>query len=483
MTQTDSTQPLRLLLAARLSRKTTKEDEGIGIETQDKRGREWAERQQTIDTVHGTYSGIVIIGVAADYKRGTVAPWDRPKLKPWVTKPEKMQQYDGILAYKNDRLSRGAWEDETRIRQWASQNGKVLVIVDGPQWPPRNDGDFWSWTAQAKQANGEWEEIRERSMRAQGELRARGKLVGRPPWGYTPIGEKYNRTIIPTDAGCEFIPQIFQRIADGDSLMTVAKWLDSQGAKPSNSQSWSPKSVAKIVRTRTYTGARLDANGQVEMTVEPLVDAKLWTRANNRLDNAPRGRRGPVTGKTALLTGSLFCGNCPKGGKLAPMYRIHPARMSFYYRCAGHHPQRKGCGTMVNLSWLDSTFDKSMSADRRHPVEWVLIEGTNHDIELAEVMLALDDLPKRKLPDSDEDAERRRLRDERNRLEELNRHAQHDRYEPREAEDTYADRWRIADYAGKRAIVKEMRIIFQWDDKHEPLVNIGPLWDESIAGA
>src|SRR5215469_1543534 len=274
---------LRLVLAARLSRKVkTGKDEqaqGIGIETQDKRGREWAERQ-----------GHTIVAVAADHKSGKVAPWDRPHLKPWVTRPDLMEKYDGILAYKNDRLSRGDWEDETRIRQWASAHGKVLVIVDGPQWPPRDDGDFWSWTAQAKQANAEWEEIRERSIRAQTELRERWMLVGRPPWGYMPVGDKYHRTIVPTDQGRKFVPQIFQHIADGDSLMTMAKWLDSVGAKPSNSESWSPKSVALMIRTRTYTGKRFDSVGRVVMTVEPLVDAKLWDRANKRLDNAPRGR-------------------------------------------------------------------------------------------------------------------------------------------------------------------------------------------------
>ena len=147
---------LRLVLAARKSTKTRDADgheiDAIGIETQDKRGREWAERQ-----------GHAIVAVAADIKCGTVAPWDRPNLRPWVTDPAKMARYDGILAYRNDRLSRGCWADEARIRLWAEEHGKVLMIVDGPQWPPRHAGDEWSWEAMAKQARREWEESRERS--------------------------------------------------------------------------------------------------------------------------------------------------------------------------------------------------------------------------------------------------------------------------------------------------------------------------------
>src|SRR6266851_6186142 len=62
---------MRLLLAARLSRKQADGQDGLGIETQDKRAREWALRQ-----------GHEVIGIAPDTRKGTVAPWDRPKLKP-----------------------------------------------------------------------------------------------------------------------------------------------------------------------------------------------------------------------------------------------------------------------------------------------------------------------------------------------------------------------------------------------------------------
>ena len=57
---------MRLILAARKSTKIRdgdgREIDAIGIETQDKRGREWAERQ-----------GHTVVAVAPDTKRGTVA--------------------------------------------------------------------------------------------------------------------------------------------------------------------------------------------------------------------------------------------------------------------------------------------------------------------------------------------------------------------------------------------------------------------------
>jgi DNA invertase Pin-like site-specific DNA recombinase len=424
---------LRLLLAARLSKpvKTAKDKkyQGLGIETQDQRGREWAERQSDFETKHGIYRTVKVVEVAADYRSGRIAPWDRPHLKPHVTQPNLMAKFDGILAFKNDRLSRGAPEDEWRIRQWASENGKVLIIVDGPQWPSRHDGDFWQWTALAKAAEDEWNEIRERNLRQQGELRSRGKLVGRCPWGYMPFGETYDKTIVPTDEGRKHIPQIFQHKADGDSLMTIARWLDTQDAEPKYGGSWSPKSVANIIRNRTYMGKHLDESGRLLLTVEALVDAKLWQQANDALTNAPRGRRGPTTGKSAFLTGCLFCPRCPKRGKYAPMYRTYSRGRGYYYRCAGHLPQRKGCGNMVQL---DATDTMAVTLLSTAPDPWTeprLIPGENYDIPLAEIRLQLDDLPRRNLPDTVEDAERKRLRAERDRLEDANKRARPDSWD------------------------------------------------------
>jgi DNA invertase Pin-like site-specific DNA recombinase len=456
-------QELRLLLAARLSKKAGKADkyqQGIGIETQDKLGREWAERQRNFTTVHGTYSTVKVIDTAADYKTGRVAPWKRKNLRPWVTRPEMMARYDGILAYKNDRLSRGAWDDETEIRQWASKHGKVLVIVDGPQWPPRHDGDFWQWTAQAQQAAKEWEEIRERNMRSQKELREKGKLVGRCPWGYEPFGELYNKTIMPTGQCREFAPQVFQRKVDGDSLMDIARWLDTTDAEPKYGGSWSPKSVANMIRNRTYMGQHQDENGRLLIAVEAVVDAKLWQQANDALTNSPVGRRGPTSGKTALLTGCLFCPVCPKDGKHAPMYRVNSRGRGFYYRCAGHLPQRRGCGSMIKLDTLDQAVIDRLS---RAPDKWTvmqLIPGENYDIEIAEVRLALDDLGKLHLSDDEEDAERKRLRKERDRLEEANKHKRPDEWKPIDTDRTVGQEFARRDFDGRREMLLENVKVF-----------------------
>jgi site-specific DNA recombinase len=432
---------MRLLLAARLSRLQANGEQGLGIETQDKRGKEWAER--TTDPATGKPH--VIVDVAADTKSGTVAPWDRPNLKPWVTDPALMAAYDGILAYENDRLSRGCWSDEARIRLWAEEHGKHLIIVDGPQWPPRHDGDRYQWEAMSMQARKEWEDIRERTMRATGELREAGKLTNRPPWGYKSFGEKYDHSMIPTELGREYIPEIFDRVIKCDSLGTIAAWLTSEGVPCSQADGkWWAKTVGFIVRNPAYQGFRCAQDpktkkyGRVLFQCEPLVDAGIWRAANDALSTRPQRRHGgTVPANRAMLAGAIRCSMCN-----GPMYRT-PAgttKRVFYYRCAGRGAARKGCGNVVRVEAVDSAVNEIIAATFSTPVMVKhLIPGTDHSAELEAIRFEIKHLADRELPDDEHDAELTRLRAERDRLAALPK--TEDRIELIPMKETYSQVW------------------------------------------
>ena len=367
---------MRLLLAARLSRLQANGTQGLGIETQDSRSREWAEHE-----------GHEVVAVAADTKSGTVAPWDRPKLRPWVTDPAMLAQYDGILAYKNDRLSRGVWADEARIRLWAEDNGKVLLIADGPQWPPRHDGDKYSWEGQASAARKEWEECRERSMRAQAKLKEQGKLVGRNPFGYESAGEKYDHHLEPTEADRRYVPEIYARCAAGESLAVVALWLDSEGIASPQGARWSPNRVGALVRNTTYCGRRQDASGKTIHRCPELVDAGLWKRANDNLNSRPgRGRRGATVNERAMLATALFCPTCD-----GPMYRLFcgtgSSRMP-YYRCAGKDAvRRSSCKNMVHVDVVDAAVNQIADRTFHAPVMVTRVKpGTNYEADRKSVV-------------------------------------------------------------------------------------------------
>ena len=441
---------MKVIIAARLSQLQKDGRAGLGLDTQDTRSRGWCERE----------GHEVITDPIADTKSGTVAPWDRRHLRPWVTKPELMTQYEGIVAYRNDRLSRGVWADEARIRLWAEEHGKTLMIVDGPQWPPRHDGDKWSWEAQASQARKEWESDRERSMRAQAELRDRGVLVGRVPFGYSSAGPKYDRRMVPTAQGSRYVPEAYTRIADGQTLPAVSAWLSAE-----TGHTFHPRSVAKLIRNPAYAGQRKDASGKVIHQCPPLVSGDLWRRANANLDARPSARRGQRNdldpAGAAVLSGIAYCGNpdCTAGPD-SPMYKVTCGSGSqprvAYYRCSGRGATRKGCGCMVPLAAADKLLDRGMALLSRQVMVPVFHPATGHQVALDDITQALRDLPAQGLDDDAEDAERARLRAERKRLADLP--ATPAWTEWVESGETYAQRWTRLDQAGRRAWLREAGI-------------------------
>lgn len=433
---------MRLLLAARLSKKPRKKKDGtlekprdprdgLGIETQDEQARPWAERE-----------GHTVIETVADYKSGTVAPWDRKNLREWVTDPALMALYDGILAYKMDRLSRGTQEDFTRIEHWAAENGKRLVIVDGPQYPERpGTADRIVWTVYADQARKEWEAIRERNTRAQAKLRAGGHLVGRYPFGYVSDGEEYARHLVPTEVGREYIPQVFARIEAGESLATVALWLKAEGVATLQGNDWSAERIASVIRNPVYRGHRVNGKGITEHRCEALVDAAAWERANVNLNARPgRGIRPANVNGEALLKSVLRCPRCD-----GPMYRIYTGRAGTsnrvpYYRCKGVGAvQQSECRNMVRVADADALVSGFMSALEDEIMVLKVVPGTNHEAEIAEVNAELAELPRRGLDDDEEDAARAILRAERARLKDLE--PTPDVVEMVPTGETYASRW------------------------------------------
>src|SRR5271165_3206988 len=80
---------MKVLVAARLS---VLHDGETGLDSQEREVIQWAERH-----------GHEVVGIAADHKTGKSHLWDRPKLRPWVTDPGLLAQYDAIVALKVDR--------------------------------------------------------------------------------------------------------------------------------------------------------------------------------------------------------------------------------------------------------------------------------------------------------------------------------------------------------------------------------------------
>jgi DNA invertase Pin-like site-specific DNA recombinase len=450
-------QPERWLVAARLSRMTKKDrergDELInGIQTQDLRSTEWAHSE-----------GHLIVHVTRDKNiSGAIPPWERPELGPWLTDPVRLVQYDGIVAYEISRLSRGGNFDIAWLRRWAEDHGKKLfVIKERLRWPDRRDGMLWA--VEAERAEQDLLDMTEKVTRELDALTEAGKLVGKAPFGYDIDGEKYDKKLVPNETGRTYIPLIYQRVIDGWSGKRIAAWLNSEGILRENSMWWQ-NAIGQIIRNPVYKGFRCKYEivppdevevvingevtrqpytgpskkilryrygakwrewprwrfGKVVHRCEPLVDAAVWKRANEALEN--RARRGFIDPEQcAMLSEVLFCPNCEATG--APMYRLKYTSRSgteyAYYRCAGKGPARQSCRNIVRLDLVDEAVSQIIATYFDEEImENQIVYGNEAQIEnrLEEIRFEIRQLATLDLGDDEYDARLAEFRAERDQV-------------------------------------------------------------------
>jgi DNA invertase Pin-like site-specific DNA recombinase len=206
------------------------------------------------------------------------------------------------------------------------------------------------------------------TQRAIDNIKANGFVYnGNAPWGFEVVGPKYGKTLRPTELCRAYVPQIFQRCIDGQSLRQIAVWLDSENVPTARGGKWNEGSVRWIIRCRTYA----------EKPHE-IIRPTIFDRANDALKN--RGKRGPAQNPPMLA--KLRCNRCG-----SPMYRIKAGkRAKIFYRCYGSGPQRKGCGNMVPLALTDFIVASQIFVHSTEPhtiKSWV--DGQNWDDEISNV--------------------------------------------------------------------------------------------------
>lgn len=297
---------MRALIAARKSTKAADNQEGASLDTQDTLAREFAERMDW-----------TVAGLARDTVSGRKAPVDRKELGDWLK--NRLGEFDCVLAYKSDRLSRGTDEDWSRIEAWASDHKKVLVVVDGStgvRYPARDDSDYWQWTAMKRQASKEWDAIRERALRSQARSREVGSYATNPPFGYKVEGPYQHKRLVPVEELRPVVVEIFNMAIDGKSTKEIAGKLGLPNAM----------FAQRVINRWVYAG-RVEGKHGVYAECEAIVSSDVVARAQAAKRSRDLKARG---GRPALSdTPPLLVCRCPKHA--SPMY----ARAG-KYRCQRH---------------------------------------------------------------------------------------------------------------------------------------------------
>lgn len=379
---------MRVLVAARLS---VLHDGETGLDSQEKEVLSWCEQR-----------GYEVVGIAQDHKTGKSDLWDRPNLRPWVTGTDMLRQYEALVALKVDRLTRADDEGVDRLKKWARDNHKRIMISSADVQFPSEGVEGIRWDMYIRMAHQEWLDIQERYGRMQAARHDAGSIVGRPPWGYEiiklPNGVKL---IEPTPEGRTWIPRIFGWIAEGVTPREVAQKLDKANvATAANAGRWHESNIISMIKRTTYSGLR-QRKGRTALETEALVSRALQDQAIATLASRARTGRSGTTQPKALLA-KLKCGHpdCDGQGEW-PMYRINKA----WYRCSGRGPQKRGCGApMLDLVTVDNlVLNASSYWDSRPYVSQRFVSGNDAGVRLeklrAEMAEAVRLAPVGKLPE------------------------------------------------------------------------------------
>lgn len=457
---------MRLLQARRLSRVG---DFATGFEKQEDTAARYAQEH-----------GHEIVATADDSNvSGSKDPFERPALGPWLR--DRLDEYDGIIAAKLDRLGRNARHLQ-ELRAWAEDHGKVLIVVDPSlQWPPPEGMEGMPsrvmWELLGILAEAELAAITERNRETQATLRRQGFLVGRPPWGYRVVMKGAHKTLEPDPDLLPYLRGAIDRSLTGSTLTATCEWLDSQGAKPLGGGIWHQRSLAQLLRNQILYGRRMAANGKLELEVEPVIDYATWKRLQTALDGNAR-RKGAVADNPALLTSIIACAKCRRG-----MYHHRERkrlangdeRIYEYYRCDGTTRKPSTCKNTLRAAdvdeWINGEFIGTFGD--REVVERVVIPGAGHD---AEVELIEADIRALDLDAPDFDARLADLRAERSRL--LSLPPDPDRIEERPTGQTVREMWESLDTAGKRDYLRRasVRVYASKDEWHLEAEHPEVLW-------
>jgi DNA invertase Pin-like site-specific DNA recombinase len=382
---------MRVIVAGRLSRKNDNDDkdkdiDASGFDSQEREARLWAESQ-----------GHDVIDTVADYKTGRSGLEARPKLREWVTDPAKLASYDGIVALKVDRLTRGDRAETSKLEDWARSHGKALLIAGADAHFPSEGHDGIVWDLMLRMAHQEWVNISDRYRRGQRTAALNGGQVGRVCWGYRVTGPKYGKRIVLDESLAPYLRDMVSKYLDGASLAEIGAWLDSEGIPADRGGMWSAKSVAQILDKPVLAGRHeftaTDDNGRPKryrVAAPAVITMSQWRALQAKRQEGKTRTRGPVLADAPLLVGVATCGVCS-----GPMYkhtsgnrrRDGSVNINIYYRCVGPAPkQRSDCHNMIKLSALDAAVHQYMSDDVARASRMLtqrIVPGSNQDDAIA----------------------------------------------------------------------------------------------------
>ncbi len=288
---------------------------------------------------------------------------NRPGIQMIIDHVRKEAPFDGIIFFRLDRLTRNTRDlywlidlfrekeiDFVSVRENLDSStaiGRVVIGILGilSAFERELTGERVKASAIARVRQGKW-------------------VGGMLPYGYKliPDGEplpngRQPHKIILDEKITTHLKVIWEMAADNRSLTQVGLELHRRGLKTLNGKEWRRQVISRILKNPFYKGYIQYSGEYHKGNHPPIVDEKLWERANKILSARLPGHNFVQKERfyEYLLAGILRCGDC--GSHMVCNFSGGRDRRKFFYYECSRSRQALGCkASRISAT----TFDKAI---------------------------------------------------------------------------------------------------------------------------
>lgn len=261
-----------------------------------------------------------------DRSASTRSKKPRPKYDEMI-KAAEAGRFDVIIAYSNSRLTRRPLEAERLIQLYEKHGVAIKTVVSGEDDLSTADGRM-SARIRASIDAAEAERTSERVERA---AKQRAKL-GEANGGTRPYGWRADDRTKLDRAEVKVIKLMARKVLAGESLRSIAAYLNARGVPTVKGAEWSPTAIKGILTNPRLVGIRMHNDEKVGVgNWQPALPQETYDQLQALLTD--KTRRIAMSNKVRnLLTGIALCGEC--GEKMASKVQVRGAERRRRYYCA-----------------------------------------------------------------------------------------------------------------------------------------------------
>lgn len=272
---------------------------------------------------------------------------------------------NAVVVWDVDRLTRTPSELESFIDladrhrlELASVGGEIDLATPQGRLTARIKGSV---------ARHEVEQMSRRLKAKYREVRAEGRRHGGPvPFGY----RRENGRDVVHEVEAEALRECYRRVLAGDSLRSLAKYMDNTGIQPHRGAKWNGASIGRMLQRPGYVG-QITYQGEVigQGQWDPIIDRDTFDAVGAILRDP---NRAPSRGRELVYLGAGIyrCGRC--GGIMRP---IASSKRAATYACTDcMRLQRK-------VAAVDEVVEAVVTARLRRPDILPRLSGDNKALE------------------------------------------------------------------------------------------------------